>query len=151
MESVDLRSDARSMVIAATPAQVFAALSDPQRVARWWGPDGFSNTIHRFDFEPGGSWLLTMHGPDGTDFPNESRFMRIVPGEAVEIEHLSGHHFVLTIALQPAGPGTRVDWRQTFDTVAHYQSLAAFVAVANAQNLQRLQAEVLRAAEGAGP
>ena len=68
MESVDLRSDARSMVIPATPARVFAALCDPQRVARWWGPDGFSNTIHRFDFEPGGSWLLTMHGPDGTDF-----------------------------------------------------------------------------------
>lgn len=150
MEPVDLRSDARSMIIAATPAQVFAALCDPDRVARWWGPDGFTNTIHRFDFVPGGAWLLTMHGPDGTDFPNESRFTRIVPGEAVEIEHLSGHHFVLTISLQLVDEGTRLDWRQTFDTVAHYLRLAEFVASANAQNLQRLQAEVLRSAEGAG-
>ena len=39
--------------------------------------------------------------------------------------------------------GTRVTWRQTFDTAEHYQRIAAFVAGANEQNLQRLAAEVL--------
>lgn len=145
MESIEQRSDARSLVIAATPAQVFAAMSDPQRVARWWGPEGFTNTIHRFEFRPGGSWLLTMHGPDGKDYPNESRFTRLTPGEVFEIEHLSGHHFVLRLELHPHEQGTLVRWRQTFDTAEHYRRIAEFVAGANAQNLQRLAAEVLRA------
>jgi len=140
-----VRSDERSLWIAASPAQVYAALCDADRVARWWGPDGFANTIHQFDLKPGGSWLLTMHGPDGTDYPNESRFTRLVPGALFEIEHLNSHHFVLTISLQADGRGTMVHWRQTFDTVEHYQRIAQFVAAANQQNLLRLQAEVLGA------
>jgi len=149
MEPVNQRSDSRSTFVAATPTQVFAAMSDPTRVARWWGPDGFTNTIHQFDFRPGGTWLLTMHGPDGKDYPNESRFARIVPGELFEIEHLSGHHFVLSIELQASAEGTQVHWRQTFDTVEHYDRIAQFVAGANEQNLQRLAAEVLRSLDAA--
>ena len=144
MDSLQQRSDIRSHDIAATPVQVFAAMRDPVRVARWWGPDGFTNTIHTFDFQPGGRRLLTMHGPDGTDYPNESRFTRLVPDALFEIEHSSGHHFFLTIRLEATGDGTRVHWQQTFDTAEHYAQLAQFVAAANAQNLQRLAAEVLR-------
>lgn len=146
MDPVNQRSDSRSLLIAATPAQVFAAMSDPARIARWWGPDGFTNTIHQFDFQPGGAWLLTMHGPEGKDYPNESRFTRLVPDALFEIEHFSGHHFLLTIELQLQAHGTQVHWRQTFDTVEHYRRIAEFVATANAQNLQRLQAEVLQTA-----
>ncbi|MCA9787563.1 MAG: SRPBCC domain-containing protein, partial [Candidatus Cloacimonetes bacterium] len=54
MEPIDTRSDSRSRFLSATPEQVFAAMSDPERVARWWGPDGFTNTIHQFDFTVGG-------------------------------------------------------------------------------------------------
>ena len=115
MESIGKRSDSRSTYVAASTRQVFAAMNDPARVARWWGPDGFRNTIHQFDFRPGGTWLLTMHGPDGRDYPNESRFDQ----------------------------GTQVHWRQTFDTVEHYEKIAQFVAGANEQNLHRLAAEVL--------
>jgi uncharacterized protein YndB with AHSA1/START domain len=144
MDAPEQRSDSRTRLIAATRREVFAALSDPARVARWWGPAGFRNTIHRFQFEPGGAWQLTMHGPDGKDYPNESRFLRIVPDEVFEIEHLSGHHFVLTLGLADQAGGTLVRWRQTFDSAAHYQGLAAFVAAANEQNLDRLAAEVER-------
>lgn len=144
MEPEAARSDTRSHVIAAGPAQVYAAIADPARLARWWGPDGFTNTFHEFDFRPGGRWLLTMHGPDGQDYPNESRFLRLEPGAVFEIEHLNGHHFILTLELVPSGDGTRVHWRQTFDTAGHYERIASFVAAANEQNLQRLAAEVSR-------
>ncbi|MCB1954892.1 MAG: SRPBCC family protein [Rhodocyclaceae bacterium] len=144
MEPVQDRSDIRSTHLAASPPEVFAAMSDPERVARWWGPAGFTNTIHVFDFRPGGRWQLTMHGPDGQDFPNESRFARLIPDRLFEIEHLNGHHFILTITLEPRGDGTEVGWQQTFDTAEHYQRLAGFVATANQQNLERLAAEVLR-------
>ena len=144
MPSLEARSDSRRKFIDATPAEVFAAMSDPDRVARWWGPEGFTNTIHLFEFRSGGQWLLTMHGPDGKDYPNESRFTRLVADQVFEIEHLNGHHFVLTLELLPSGAGTDVMWRQTFDTVDHFRQLADFVAVANEQNLERLALEVHR-------
>ena len=144
MEPSENRSDFRSKLLPATPAEVFAAMSDPARIARWWGPAGFTNTIHKFEFHAGGKWLLTMHGPDGKDYPNESRFTRIEIDRVFEIEHFSGHHFVLAIELQPTPGGTDVKWVQTFDTVEHYQRLAEFVASANEQNLERLAAEVER-------
>lgn len=142
MEPPESRSDFRSRLVPASPAEVFAAMSDPARVARWWGPAGFANTIHRFEFRPGGSWLLTMHGPDGKDYPNESRFTRIETDRLFEIEHLSGHRFMLTIELEARAGGTEVKWRQTFDTAEHYRRIAEFVAAANEQNLERLAAEV---------
>ena len=144
MDPVATRTDSRSKVIPASTAAIYAAISDPARMARWWGPAGFTNTIHDFQFRPGGSWLLTMHGPDGKDYPNESRFARIVPERLVEIEHLSGHHFVLTIELLERGAGTLVAWQQVFDTADHYRKLATVVAIANEQNLERLAAEVQR-------
>ena len=144
MDPVATRTDSRSKVIPASTAAIYAAISDPARMARWWGPAGFTNTIHDFQFRPGGSWLLTMHGPDGKDYPNQSRFARIVPDRLVEIEHLSGHHFVLTIELLERDAGTLVAWQQVFDTADHYRKLETFVAVANEQNLERLAAEVQR-------
>jgi uncharacterized protein YndB with AHSA1/START domain len=142
MEPLENRSDARSRMIPASPAEVFAAISDPVRIARWWGPAGFTSTIHRFEFRAGGTWLLTMHGPDGRDYPNESRFTRIETNRVFEIEHFSGHHFLLAIELQPGPGGTEVKWLQTFDTVEHYRGMAQFVATANEQNLERLAAEL---------
>jgi len=138
------------MLIATAP-EVFAAMSDPIRVAKWWGPAGFTNTIHQFDFRTGGKWLLTMHGPDGKNYPNESRFTRVIASQVFEIEHLNGHHFLLTIELVPKDGGTEVKWRQTFDTAEHYDSIAEFVALANEQNLERLVAEVQHGKSAAHP
>lgn len=144
MESIASRSDTRSLLLDASPEQVFAAIKDPARIARWWGPEGFSNTIHTFEFVEGGQWLLTMHGPDGKDYPNESRFARIVPDQCVVIEHFSGHHFFLTLELEAQDQSTRLKWQQTFDTLEHYERIASFVATANQQNLTRLSVEVQR-------
>ncbi len=144
VESIETRSDTRSILLDASPSQVFAAISDPARIARWWGPDGFTNTIHTFEFIEGGDWSLTMHGPNGVDYPNQSRFARIVPDKCVVVEHNSGHHFFLSLELLSQGQGTLLRWQQTFDTREHYESLASFVASANQQNLIRLEAEVQR-------
>ncbi len=150
MEAVEARSDTRTRLIEATADAVFAALRDPVRVARWWGPNGFTSTFHRFEFRPGGAWQLTLHGPDGTDYPNEYRVLRIEPDRLLEIDHPShDHHFILTIELLRQGEGTLVAWRQTFDTVNDYRALADFLAQANQQVLERLSAEVCGASGGA--
>jgi len=49
---------------------VWQAWTDPAQLARWWGPEGFSITTHEHAIVEGGVWRLTMHGPDGRDFPN---------------------------------------------------------------------------------
>jgi uncharacterized protein YndB with AHSA1/START domain len=132
-----------SRVIDATPERVFEALSTASRLANWWGPDGFSSTFQTFDFRPGGKWVFAMHGPNGTSYPNESVFAEIVPMQRIVIEHISEtHHFLLTITLDAVDGGTRVGWRQVFDTAEHRNQIAHVVVDANEQNLDRLAAEV---------
>lgn len=134
---------ATERLIAATPAAIFAAIQDPTRLARWWGPDGFSNQFEIFEFREGGSWIFTMHGPDGTVYPNQSQFRRIVPDQQVVIRHLSQPHFQLTITLQPHAQGTLLQWQQVFDDDNVAKAVRHIVEPANEQNLDRLTAEVL--------
>ena len=144
-ESTADREFVHSRLIEAPQAAVFRAFAEPGRLARWWGPDGFTNTFEVFEFRPGGRWRLVMHGPDGTDYPNESVFREIVAPQRIQLEHLSDmHHFFLTITFNAEGERTRVGWRQVFDTAEHRESIAKFVTDANEQNLSRLAAEVRR-------
>lgn len=142
----DERAFVHSRVIDAPCARVFEAFSDPVQLARWWGPNGFSSTFSEFDLRPGGRWSFVMHGPDGSDYPNESRFIEVVAPQRIVLEHLNGHHFILTIGFTAQDTQTRVDWRQEFDSVAERQRIAALVIPANEQNLDRLATVVLNAA-----
>lgn len=63
--------------IPASVEQVFAAFSDPGRLARWWGPAGFTNTFTNCEFKAGGRWSFIMHGPDGKNYKNEIVFRGI--------------------------------------------------------------------------
>ena len=133
-----------SRLIDAPRERVFRAFAEPAHLAKWWGPNGFTNTFHTFELWPGGHWRFVMHGPEGTDYPNESVFREIVVPERIVFEHLSeGHHFVLTISFTMQGSQTWVGWRQLFDTAAHKERIAEFVSEANEQNLSRLANEVL--------
>ncbi|MBK7501931.1 MAG: SRPBCC domain-containing protein [Burkholderiaceae bacterium] len=130
--------------IPATPAQVFAAISTPERLARWWGPNGFTNTFSEFDFKTGGKWSLVMHGPDGANYPNDNVFGEIIPNQKVVVEHPMQPVFRLTIELAPSSTGTLVTWAQTFESDDVARQIEHIVVPANDENLQRLQAEVLR-------
>lgn len=146
-EPDDDRACVHARQIDAPRTRVFRAIAEPERLARWWGPDGFSSTFEAFEFRPGGAWRFVMHGPDGTDYPNASVFREIVEPTRVVVEHLSAsHHFILTITLEGDGDGTRVGWRQVFDTREQRERVAAIVLAANEQNLDRLAAEVFRVA-----
>ncbi len=139
------REFAHSRWIDASPEQIFAAIADPARLSRWWGPDGFTSTIEVFEFRRGGTWRLVLHAPDGANYPNENQFADIVAPHRVVVEHLGApHHFVLTITLTAQGTRTLVGWQQVFDTADEKQRVAGFVAPANEQNLDRLAAEALR-------
>jgi uncharacterized protein YndB with AHSA1/START domain len=124
--------------IPANPASVFAAFQDPDRLATWWGPAGFTNTFETFEFWPGGRWVFAMHGPDGTTYPNESVFVSIVPDREIVIRHACPPHFQLAITLQGDPAGTLLTWDQTFDDDGVAQAIRHIVEPANEQNLDRL-------------
>lgn len=60
---------------------VWRAWAEPERVAQWWGPSGFTTTVHEMEFRPGGMMRHTMHAPDGTEFPDKITYREIVPHE----------------------------------------------------------------------
>jgi uncharacterized protein YndB with AHSA1/START domain len=131
-------------IIRARPEAIFACISNPEALARWWGPKGFSNTFHEFDFRPGGSWRFTMHGPNGADYANQSEFVAIVPPREVVIRHVSPPPFVLTISLEPREGGTLLRWQGQFATAAELERVKKFAPEANEQNLDRLEVELAR-------
>jgi uncharacterized protein YndB with AHSA1/START domain len=56
---------------------VWDAWTDPQQVAQWWGPRGFTLTTHSKDFRVGGNWVYTMHGPEGVDYSSKTPYLEI--------------------------------------------------------------------------
>lgn len=122
------------------PQQVFAAFTNAQQLATWWGPSGFRNTFSTFEFETGGRWIFTMHGPNGQDYANESVFEQIVPNQRVVIRHVCQPHFTLTIELAAIPSGTRLNWAQKFESAEVCEQLSAICIPANEQNLDRLTA-----------
>ena len=68
-------------IVDAPREMVWKAWTDPRQVVQWWGPTGFTTTIEQMDVRPGGLWQYVMHGPDGTNYPNRSVFIEIVPPE----------------------------------------------------------------------
>jgi len=131
-----------SRELPATVESVFAAFQDPVRLARWWGPAGFTNTFHTFEFRQGGPWQFTMHGPDGAGYPNQSEFLEIVPDSVVRIRHVNLPHFELSISLESSAVGTIVSWVGVFENQEFAESRRQFLEAANEQNLDRLALEV---------
>jgi uncharacterized protein YndB with AHSA1/START domain len=133
-----------SREISASPEEVFAAFTDPERLARWWGPAGFTNTFHTFEFETGGRWVYTMHSPHGGNPENESIFETVEPDRIV-IRHISQPLYRLTIGISPSEMGTLVSWSQEFDDDEVANRIAKIVIPANEQNLDKLAVELQQA------
>jgi uncharacterized protein YndB with AHSA1/START domain len=66
---------------------VWEAWTNPQKAAHWWGPRGFTITTKSKDFKIGGSWVYTMHGPDGVDYPNHTTFLEIEHHSRMVYDH----------------------------------------------------------------
>lgn len=144
-EAPSEREIVSARTFAAPRERVFDAFADPSRLARWWGPKGFTNTIHELAFRPGGTWRCTLHGPDGVDYPSESVFVEIARPARIVFRHVSsGHPYELEITLDEEGGGTRVTWRMRHATAAECARVRPFVVEGNEQNFDRLAAELAR-------
>ena len=66
--------------IAAPPARVFEAITDPEQTARWWGQGGlYRLTETRADLRAGGKWFSAGVGVDGTAFHVEGEYLEVDP------------------------------------------------------------------------
>ncbi|MFE5894836.1 SRPBCC domain-containing protein [Streptomyces sp. NPDC056462] len=57
---------------------VFRELTEPQKLARWWGPDGFTVPSVESELRPGGAYRIAMQPPEGELF--------YLVGEFIEVE-----------------------------------------------------------------
>lgn len=94
-----------SREIEASPSSIFAAFEDEARLARWWGPDGFTSTFQSFSLEPGRMWTFVMHGPDGKDYKNQISVLEVVPSSKIVLHHVSGPRYLLTVTLESTSGG----------------------------------------------
>lgn len=121
METAD-REIVITRTIDAPPARVFEAFTEVRHLAQWWGPHGFRTTTRAFEFRVGGEWVFTMHGPDGTDYPEWIGWTEIE--EPSRIAMLHGEHrddpnaFTSVLAFHPEGDATRIEMRTVFPTAA---------------------------------
>ena len=95
---------------------VWQAWTEPDRIAKWWGPVGFTNTIQRMDVRPGGDWEFIMHGPDGTNYPNLNSYVEVIHHRKIVMEHKSPK-FLTTVIFTPQGQETMLSWCVAFEDV----------------------------------
>jgi uncharacterized protein YndB with AHSA1/START domain len=56
---------------------VWAAWTEPKRMAQWWGPHHFTNPICEIDARAGGRFLVHMKAPDGAVYPMTGIFTEL--------------------------------------------------------------------------
>jgi len=118
--------------------RVWEAWTDPDLIGLWWGPDGFRTTTDSFDFRPGGRWVFTMHGPDGTDYPNEIVFDEIVARDTIRYRHIQPP-FAVEVLFEAITPGiTKVVFLMTFASKADRDAKRVYADIANEQFMTRL-------------
>ncbi|OGG00864.1 MAG: ATPase [Candidatus Glassbacteria bacterium RIFCSPLOWO2_12_FULL_58_11] len=125
---------------------VFKAWTEPEHVAQWWGPNGFTTTIYEMDVRPGGVWRFVMHGPDGVDYKNKIIYNEVVKPERLAYSHTGDAnsepvHFQVTVTFAGKGGKTELTMRTVFETAAELNRVVKeYGAVEGAkQHLGRLE------------
>jgi uncharacterized protein YndB with AHSA1/START domain len=100
---------------------VWEAYTRVDQVAEWWGPNGYTITIHEMNVAVGGVWRFAMHGPHGKDYPNKVVYREIVKPERLVFEHMEDTpnpqiRFDVTITFEDVGGRTKVTMRQLYAT-----------------------------------
>ncbi len=132
-------------LISAPPALVFDTWIDTEHKTHWWGPHGFRTTTHFADVRPGGSWRFTMHGPDGTDFPNRIDYISMERPHRLTYLHGddSGDDsasFNVVVTFEEQGGKTLVTLNTIFASVEVREQMLKFGAVEGGkQTLGRLE------------
>jgi uncharacterized protein YndB with AHSA1/START domain len=149
METRDILSSAPECEIVTTrivnfPRQlVYRAWIEPNHLKNWWGPNGFTNTFHIFDFRVGGRWSFTMHGPDKGNYQNDCTFAVIREPELLVWDRQSKPLFQVEVQFEEITENkTRIIFKQKFKTEDECNKLRKFIPEKNEENMDRLENEL---------
>lgn len=134
-------------VYKASVKQVWNAWVDPRQVSQWWGPRGFSLTTKRKDVRTGGDWLYTMHGPDGADYPNHTKYLEVDEYRRLVYDH-GGYGdrpplFRVTVEFTDLAGKTKMEMTMTLPTTEAAEETRKFVKKAGGDSTWDRLAEYL--------
>ena len=135
-------------LIAAPPATVWRAFTDPALLPQWFGPDGFTCTTKEIDLRQGGVWRFDMVG-HGMTFANRHRYTLHQPFERIEFlmdgDDDAEAPMRVVVTLAPEGSATRITQVITLaDAAAKAEKLAFGADRLGLQTLAKLAALVER-------
>ena len=109
-----------SRVVEAPRELVWQAWTQPEHVAQWWGPNGFTSTIQEMDVRVGGVFRMVMHGM-GQDFPNVMTYLEVERPARLVYDHGNGepddpNKFHVTVTFVEQDGKTEVTMRSLFAT-----------------------------------
>jgi uncharacterized protein YndB with AHSA1/START domain len=128
--SIDADERERELVITrifdAPRDVVFQAWTEPGRVARWWGPQGFVTTYCDMDIRPGGGFRVCMRSREGAEHWKQGVYREVVEPERLvftfaweDAEGKPGHQTLVTVSFAEEGAKTKLTLHQAvFETVA---------------------------------
>lgn len=96
---------------------VFRLWTEPEHLAKWWGPACFTNPVCEFDARPGGRIHIDMKAPDGTVYPMDGTVEEILPPERLVLRctccgddsGVPGIESVTTVTFHDEAGGTRME------------------------------------------
>ena len=120
--------------------RVYEAFANPHYLKEWWGPEGFTNTIHEFDLRVGGKWRLTMHGPEKGNYENAAIVTLVEPGKRVKWTRKSQPYFDMEVGFENVSEGqTVISFTMVFGTTEDCEKMRKFVEPKNEENFDRLE------------
>jgi uncharacterized protein YndB with AHSA1/START domain len=98
---------------------VFEAWTEPEQLAQWWGPHGFTTPVCEVDVRPGGKYRIVMKGPEGVEYPLKGVYREVVePSKLVFTDDWEDHPAEWTEALMAnLPPGEPVPATEALNTV----------------------------------
>lgn len=81
-------------LIDAPPEKVYQAWTDPSLLKQWFAPLPWTVPTVEVDVRPGGSNLVIMRGPDGSEFPNRGVYLEVVQNERLVCTDAFTHAWV---------------------------------------------------------
>jgi uncharacterized protein YndB with AHSA1/START domain len=97
----------------APPAAVFAAWTDPEKIKRWMGPEGFVMLKAASDPRVGGRYRIEMRSPDGNGHDVGGFYREVIADEKLVFTWQwdvtppdEPHESLVTVLFEPDGGGT---------------------------------------------
>ena len=113
-----------SRLIDAPRALVFRAWTQPEHIARWWGPQGYTTIFCDMDIRIGGRYRFGMRSPEGTEHWKVGVFRELVEPDRVVFtfaweapDGTLGHELLTTVIFTDQDGQTLLTLRQAeFET-----------------------------------